>query len=998
MDEITKKTEGFINGGQSHIRNIRVTNTQQTGRVGHGSGTATIARQSTEHVRTAVNMVQNKVIRESITPVPHRVKNNDTDRSGRSTNFLDRVVTICMFMLFFGLPLFFMNLTYQGVNFEKQYYFYLWSFCGIVAMISRGMLGGKIEFRRTSLDIALAGLWIITLISTIFSVDKYHSVFGFFDNPVSGLVSATALILTYYLVVSHVTKERVMLMWWAIVASGSIVTIWTFLVTMRFVPQNILDHTTASLTGSFTSLGIFLGMMLPMFIVSFSVISGDIYSSVRAKAVAFLLVVFIALDIFTLSVLHGYVRWFMILAAVAALLIFMISRSVKVSQNITMSTVLIFLVLFGFMSWGHPIITRTDIQSEAMIDYQLSFDIATKALKNRPVFGSGPSTYGYNFSLYRPKDLNGTGQYDIRFFSDRGMLLESISTLGIVGAIVLVVILLTYVSTIFHAFMRTKDDEIKIIALGLFITSALAMVYAMFWSVDGMIILYGALVGSLLIGILRSGTDEKLDHKVTLSISSSPQHALSFAFVSILVAVGVIFGFVTLGKMFVADVHAGNALRARAAGNFEKSSVLFQKAVLLNDKEGRYYTVISQYGLDLANVESAKPEGERNDENIRTYIKGATGTASVGRELMPNDVLANETKGFIFENSGGYAEDALNTAMDAYRKASQLEPQNPYLDIAIGKLKLVEAESKGEAVEEKKALINEAQGFFESAREKTSFDRNGKMVSVFAPAHYYISVVEEALGNKDLAIESMMMALQVTSLEGNGNQQQITSRQINYGFNLARLLQSRGTEEDIVLAERLLLEIIGVNDQEVNSHLSLGLLYERTDRKDQAVQEYKKIIAILPESDGKARENIQQLIDTVEQGGSNIDAEKQDSETTSKSDENKDVSANETPVEKPSVLIVKAQAGENAQGVQDVLGQAGYSVEIRDEEGRVDTGVVIMYKGAIDREAVKSIEESVKKRYTTATSERNDQEVAKYNHDIVIVVGKDASNDVIVEP
>lgn len=988
MDEISKKTEGVV----SPIRNIRVTNTAQASSSRMGSGSPHVRpSQPLSQVRPTAHgsRQQRESQNPNVSSMPRRSRN--VVHGDRSTTILDRVITMCVFMLFLGLPVFFINLTYQGINFEKQYYFYLWSFCGVVAMIARGMLGGKIDFHRTSLDIPLAILWLVALFSTIFSVDKYHSIFGFFDNPVSGLVSITALILAYYLIVTHLTKGRIMLMWWAITIGGSIVTIWSFLATMRFVPPFVLDHIVASLTGSFTSLAIFLGMLLPVYVISLAIIVGDVGSSLRARFVAGAIYVLMILDVLTLSTLHGYVRWPIILGAVAILLAFMISRAVRASQSISTITVGVFLVLFGLMAWGQPIISRTAIQSEAMIDYRLSMSIAMQAIKERPIFGSGPSTFGYNFSLYRPKELNNnnTGQYDMRFFSDRGMVLESISTMGILGAAILIVVFLTYISTVVHAFMRTKDEEMKIVSLGLFTSSVVAVIYVLFWSVDGTIILYGALVSALLVGVLRCGADgDAAESKITLSIATSPQYALSFAFVSILVAVGVIFGFVTLGKMFVADIHAGSALRARAAGDYERSSMLFKKAVLLNEKEGRYYTVISQYGLDLANMEAAKPEGERNDDNIRTYINGAASTASVGRELMPNDVLANETKGFIFENSGGYVEDdALHIAIDAYIKASRLEPQNPYLDIAVGKLKLVEAESKGEAVEEKKSLINEAKTLFETAREKTTFEYGGRSFSKFAPAHYYISVVEEALENDDAAIDAMATALQVTALNGGvSDQDQVISRQVNYGFNLARLLQKRGSEDDLGLAERLLQEIMQVNDQDVNVHLSLGLLYERTDRKDQAVQEYKKILAIIPaDADEKMRENIQQLIDTVEQGGNNYE-QAQDKENVS-DDQNDPVEARSKEVEKPSVLIIKAKDGDSAQTIQEALVDDGYSVEIRDEDERTHDGVVVMHGGNIDRDMLSDVEDSIKKVYATISTERNDQEANTYNHDIVIVVG-----------
>jgi tetratricopeptide (TPR) repeat protein len=920
---------------------------------------------------------------------PQQSRQSDSGvKSEVTINILGKISAICVFMLFFGLPLFFLNLTYQGIGFEKQYYFYLWTFLGTVALIAQGMLGGKIEIRRTTLDIPLGVMWLAFLIATIFSVDRYHSVFGFFGNPVNGLISVTAAILAYYLIVSYISKERISLIWWAITLSGSIVVLWSFLATMRFVPLDVLRYISPSLTGSFTSLAVFLGMMLPVFIVSFSLVDNDAISGLKRRILSFALFVVTVLDVITLSVLHGYVQWYTILIAVGLLLVFTMSRLVKISQKANGMIIFVFLALFLLWFWGQPIITRTAIQPEASINYSLSFDIAKEAIKNNPLFGSGPGTYGYNFSLHRPKDLNRSGQYDIRFYSDRGAFMESISTVGLAGMISLVVVVLTYVSTAVHAFMRSQDDDVKMISLGLFISSVVALIYGMFWAVDGVIIIYGILIGALTIGLLRGSLSSDVDQKLSLTMASSPQHALSFAFLSILVAVGVIFGFVTLGKMFVADVHAGNALRARATGDFTRSSDLFRKAVVLNAQEGRYFTVISQYGLDLANVELAKPEEERNNDAVVQYVNGATGAAASGKELMPNDVLANETKGFVYENSGGFVSGAVPAALSAYERAGELEPFNPYLDIAVGRLKLVEAQAQGEGAEaEKNEIIEDAKTYFESAKEKTTFDYEGQSLSLFAPAHYYLSVVEEALGNTDEAIDAMTTALQVTQFN-TGSQQQLLSRQINYGFNLARLLQVRGTDEDMKNAENLLQQIIGVNDQEVNSHLSLGLLYERQGKRDEAVSEYKKILEIIPQEDEKARENIQNLVDTVEQGGSNIDTSQND--TVPEAEETVEAGPEIEEEEEVSMIIVKrGDAGDRADRGRDVLAGEGYDADIRNEDDAEYDGVMVFYGDDADDADVQAIERTLSSQFNAVNSEQNNAEVNTYNHDIVVVIGRE---------
>ena len=248
MDEITNKNSGQYGNRGVQGQSVRVNSNVTVNRPSVQDPLARVTPQTRVGVHsTTATRQEHTNARE--THAQNRQKNTQSfSHTETTTKMLDRVIAVCVFMLFFGLPLFFVNISYQGIGFEKQYFFYLWTFVGTVAMIARGMMGGKIEIRRTSLDIPIGLVWCAFLLSAIFSVDKYHSVFGFFGSPINGLIGVTALILVYYLVVSYISKERIMIMWWAIVASGSIVTIWSFLATMRLTGAKLLLYIPASLS------------------------------------------------------------------------------------------------------------------------------------------------------------------------------------------------------------------------------------------------------------------------------------------------------------------------------------------------------------------------------------------------------------------------------------------------------------------------------------------------------------------------------------------------------------------------------------------------------------------------------------------------------------------------------------------------------------------------------------------------------------------------------
>jgi cytochrome c-type biogenesis protein CcmH/NrfG len=231
-------------------------------------------------------------------------------------------------------------------------------------------------------------------------------------------------------------------------------------------------------------------------------------------------------------------------------------------------------------------------------------------------------------------------------------------------------------------------------------------------------------------------------------------------------------------------------------------------------------------------------------EAVKRYLNNSIAASVRGRDLMPKDVLAVESLAQIYENAGLYIPDSLTLAENIYKDAQKLEPHNPNYFVKLGQIKTTQAASEKDETK-KKQLIADAKDLFQkSIDEKANF----------APGYYYLSLDQEALGDLDGAIESAKKAF--------GSDQ--TS--INYAFNLGRLYQVRGKGDDNKNAEALFKQILGVNDKEINTHFSLGLLYEKTDKKKEAIDEYKKVIELLPAAQTDVKARIEKMISNIQNG------------------------------------------------------------------------------------------------------------------------------------
>jgi tetratricopeptide (TPR) repeat protein len=456
--------------------------------------------------------------------------------------------------------------------------------------------------------------------------------------------------------------------------------------------------------------------------------------------------------------------------------------------------------------------------------------------------GSGPATYGYDFSLNRPKDFNNNNFYNLRFFQGTGLLFEVIPVMGILGTIFLLIVILSFLGAAFYFLYRQKEKN-KLYSLGIFSAAVILIITVLSVKIEGTILILAALLSTLAIATLFLESDAKED-VLPLTLQASPKFALALAFVFMVVSAGVAFLFVYIGKIYAADVYAGAAGRitAEKAGD---TVVNMSKAIRLYQGEGKYFTQLGQYYMVLANTEAVKDPKERNIDSIQLYLNNSVAAANQGKEMSKNDITSVEALAQIYENAGLYVKDSLNLATENYKRGLELEPHNPVFYDKLGQIKVALASTeKDQKVRE--GLVGEARDMFQkSVDEKQNYD----------PAYYQLGLVQEALGNIDEAIKNAEIAYQ------------LSPRNPNYLLTLGKLYQGKGGEEFLARAENAYRALVTLNDKDINGHFYLGLLYEKEKKKKEAVDEYQKVKDLLTgDANIDTRKQLDKMIANVQAG------------------------------------------------------------------------------------------------------------------------------------
>lgn len=775
----------------------------------------------------------------------------------RTAKVFDGIITVVLAALMFGLPLFFTGMTFQGIAFEKQIYFYFCLLIGLVAWVSKGVMTGEMRIRRTPLDIPIVLFLLFTIATTVFSVDRWHSFWGFFGDPSRGFLSIVALVLAYYFVMSHFSAKRMALMLHAFLVSSFIVMVWSFLVVMKikFLPTAWESYAPLSLIGSVSTLGLFLSLTVPLFITALFLLyrEGSTLSASKKKLWSVAIGVALLLNLFLLLALYPFINWAVMLGGLGFFLIYVLAQIVRPAGEWTWVPMVVFVVVLAFLMIGPNSLTRANLPVEVTPNTKLSWQVAKEALKENALFGTGNATYGYAFSLYRPQEFNGNSLYTLRFYQGTGLVFEALATIGVVGTVLMLVIWFSFLSIGLYLLTLDKTKN-KIASLGLWSVAVMLFIAGFLTPVNATLLILGVLLSALALGtlLMESGSEERY---LELSLRATPKFALALAFVFMVVSAGVAFLFVFMGKVFVADLTAGRA--ARMPASVETTIPMYIKALRLYPQEGRYFTRASQEYMTLANIEGRKGEGERDVNRIAFLVREGVASGNRAKDLMPNDVLSVEALGLIYENASIFATDALPRAEEAYKRALELEPQNPLFQIKLGQIKRLTADGKQDGAE-KTALHEEALGYFEKAVEKKPD---------LAIAHYNAAVAEARLKRVDAAIESTRDALRLAPTN------------LSFKYNLGALHQLRNGEGDRDTAERLYKEVLTTNERLIDVRLSLGLLYEAKRDRDKALAEYEKILSFLPDEEGTApavkqtRAQVTQVIENLKNGKGNIPTE-----------------------------------------------------------------------------------------------------------------------------
>src|ERR1035437_39567 len=113
-------------------------------------------------------------------------------------NICNKIIEYGFYAIFFLIPLVLDANTSELFEFNKMWLTFILSLVVLAAWISKMVIKRQFKIQRTPLDIPIILFLLSQVISTVFSIDRHVSLWGYYSRFNGGLFSTIAYVFLYY--------------------------------------------------------------------------------------------------------------------------------------------------------------------------------------------------------------------------------------------------------------------------------------------------------------------------------------------------------------------------------------------------------------------------------------------------------------------------------------------------------------------------------------------------------------------------------------------------------------------------------------------------------------------------------------------------------------------------------------------------------------------------------------------------------------------------------
>ncbi len=609
----------------------------------------------------------------------------------RINNLLSQIVKFGVLLLVVTTPLLFLPFTSEYFETPKflilaaltLVMLFLWSF--------KFLLYGGVRIVRTPIDLALLLLLAVAAVSAFTATSHSVAILGNFPRVHGSLISWFAYILFYFILVSNMKGAKdVKLLINVLVGCGVVLSLVSLLSYVGvFLPVSFAKSLNFTPTGSTFSTTALLALVLPF------TLKAALQGAAKSRPAYWALTTLFAAVIALLGPSAVQVA-----AVVATLLVLVVTPQQHIARNLPLLLIPVVVGIILAVASTYPLVGANKnliyrqsqlFPQELQLPLSTSWKISVSAFRDAPFFGTGPASYLFDFTSYKPVEFNNDKAWNVRFDQSFNEYLQDLATLGVTGLILMLLLTVVFVSTAIRRLLTEQDVTSQALAIGgitFFVLLALHPSTLVLW-----------IIGVLIIAcfmVISPDLTQEFNLGITTSVSSKTQRRIDILPAIVFLLVIIFVGFTAYrGVNFaLADYYHRQALNAVAQNKALDAYNYLVKAENLNQFVDLYRGNLAKTNFALANAiasahapsdsNSAGSLSDQDKQNIQTLLSQAITEGKVAAFLSPNNPNNWETLGVIYRQISGVAQNAQTFALDSYGRAIQKDPYNPLLRLAVG--------------------------------------------------------------------------------------------------------------------------------------------------------------------------------------------------------------------------------------------------------------------------------------------------------------------------
>lgn len=572
----------------------------------------------------------------------------------------------------------------------------------------------KFIFQRTILDIPLILFLISQIISTIYSLDRHTSFWGYYSRFNGGLFSTITYLLLYWAFVSNLNKKKTLKAIRYSLYSTALVALYGlaehFGIDAQYWVQKVQERVFSTM-GQPNWLAAWLVALIPL-----SWVFSFINEKKKKNFFGFSIFQIINLSlgaIFFLCLLYTKSRSGLMGLAGAYLafwgLIGLINRKkikALIKPFITINFILIFLTVTVGTPWTPhlgqilkkfsssqnqtqivtpsgeettPAETETAVSpSQPILFISESGDIrkivwqgAIKIWQNYPIFGTGVETFGYSYYWHRPREHNDVSEWDLLYNKAHNEYLTILANTGLFGLATYLGIISTFLGWTAWLLFKQKLKENFLVALSASYVSILITNFFGFSVVAVNLLFF--LIPALAITFLKEKKEAETKEKPL-----NNQQKTVLAIVILLTLVSVIY----LAKFWYADTRFALAEKLNDSAWYENAYQELQTAIRFHPSEPYYHNEMASTLAGLAILATESEDASLSSQLAELAM--AESDQALKTSPYHLNFWKNRAKMFITLTTvdPNYQQSALDTLL----QAAELAPTDAKIFYNLGLL------------------------------------------------------------------------------------------------------------------------------------------------------------------------------------------------------------------------------------------------------------------------------------------------------------------------